>query len=91
MNSQYAHHILSNFHDTYYVIDVQTYEIVETNDPRYSTKSTCYNHIHNFEKPCHNSNIACPLFEAKQKKRDSRGIYDTNGVLKHIVSFFKVF
>lgn len=89
MNSFLTQYFLSHIHDTYYIIDVETFTIVETNDAAYVSPALCYTFIHNFEKPCFECNIACPIIEAQKNIHDSRRICDENGKLTHVILFLK--
>ncbi|MDA3882621.1 MAG: ATP-binding protein [Bacteroidales bacterium] len=85
MNSQFIPTILKHISEIYYVVDVASYEIVETNDPDYISKTCCYQHIHSFNTPCFTKGENCPLHELNS----SKAICNDAGEVTHMVLFYE--
>ncbi len=85
MNSQFIPTILKHISDIYYVVDVASYEIVETNDPNYIAKTCCYQHIHSSDTPCFSKGGNCPL----HKLNSSKALYNDDGEMTHMVLFYE--
>lgn len=88
MKQDFTSHILNNIPDIYYIIDVSNYKITQTNDPNYIQDTPCYTHIHALSEECSQHDSDCVISEIRSNKQDPRGIYDEQGNLTHIISFF---
>ncbi|MFO7868076.1 MAG: PAS domain S-box protein [Bacteroidales bacterium] len=87
MKSQFAHHILRNMPSIYYIIDVANFQIVETNDSS-DIQMPCYEYFHNLHDPCFIHNLSCPITECRAHAGHTKGIYDDDGALTHVVVFY---
>src|SRR5690554_3600742 len=85
MNSQFIPTIIKHISDIYYIVDVASYEIVETNDPNYIAKTCCYQHIHSSDTPCFNKGGDCPLHTLNS----SKALYNDAGEMTHMVLFYE--
>lgn len=75
MNNLDSKRILESLPFHYYVIDCNTLEITDSNDPNLKKQSTkCYNHIFGFDKPCdqidHQATCTCKMVKNTQEKID---------------------
>ena len=71
MNKLDSQKILKSLPSNYYVIDCNTLEITESNDPNLILQNTkCYNHIFGFNKPCDqiDAHTTCTCKKVKNTK-----------------------
>ena len=88
MEVRFKESILQNLSDYYYVININTCIIEDSNDPSASTEKSCHKLFHNSETPCFEHKKHCPLLFLKDKKKQiENGVYNDNGELTHVVSF----
>jgi len=65
--------ILQSLPSTYYVINIETKEIVSTNDPEFNgDNASCYRFLFNSDLPCENENGQCVCQRKEQYKGEAR-------------------